>query len=160
MIKYTFKQHLMLEGIRLTPSTYGTDESTNNRQVWKYNDPSNFLETLISDNNNYYLIVIQLDTGEVKFLGCDHYSTNMSDYTTDRLSTSNPLRLMGKIFYVVAVLVQKYNLSSFKFTGADAKLTSMYSTIVNNKDFNYQMNQIHLFYIGNDNNMFTYEYRK
>jgi hypothetical protein len=152
----SLQEYLMCESIVPTPATFGMNDQTNNHKFVREIDPINHLYTLMSDNNNYYMIYFSFDNQEVDFGGSKLYSIDPTNYTNNRLYSNNVLKLLGKIFYVIAIITTKLNWDKFIFQGADPRLHQTYSIIVKNKYFLNGMKEIGFTYSGEHNGYFIF----
>ena len=149
----SFGEYLMLESFRPTPIPFGTNEDANNLE---FNSQMLSIYTLFKLYNLYYCVQFSLTDGRVGFGASEFYSQFIGDYPDSPVGTKNAFKVFNSVFYILSVLIEKYNVSEFRFTGARDGLIVVYSKLHHNKFFINELNKLGFEYKGEDRGDFIY----
>lgn len=143
-----FKEFILTEAIKPKETEFGTDGK--NR---KFLSSDRIVYTFFKDDKNSYLVAIDKDNGEVAFSSKEgEISLNSSDYDVSRKDTHNATKVFNKVFYIILIMIKKYDLDLISFDAANPALGNVYSVMVKNKKFQEELEKVgYKFYaeIGN-----------
>lgn len=143
-----FKEFILTEAIKPKETDFGTDGK--NR---KFLSSDKIVYTFIKDDKNSYLVAIDKVNGEVAFSSKEgEISLNSSDYDVSRKDTHNATKVFNKVFYIILIMIKKYDLDLISFDAANPALGNVYSVMVKNKKFQEELEKVgYKFYaeIGN-----------
>ncbi len=149
-----FSNFLISESIGPKFSKYGLNVEANDL---KYYCEDDILVTLLLQDNVYYLITIDLNTGEFKFGSSPTYSKMFIDYSFNRVGTHNAFQVFSKILYIVLSISYNKKLSTICFSGLDNSLDILYSKLVKNKYFINSIKELGYIFVGkNSNGLFIF----
>jgi hypothetical protein len=92
----------------------------------------------------------------VGFGGSDKYSSDVGDYPDSPIRTKNAFRVFNHVFYILKLIIENYNVSEFKFTGARDGLIVVYSKLHHNKFFVNELRKLGFEFKGDDKGTFVY----
>lgn len=143
-----FKEFILTEAIKPKETDFGTDGK--NR---KFLSSDKIVYTFFKDDKNSYLVAIDKVNGEVAFSSKEgEISLNSSDYDVSRKDTHNATKVFNKVFYIILIMIKKYDLDLISFDAANPALGNVYSVMVKNKKFQEELEKVgYKFYaeIGN-----------
>jgi hypothetical protein len=143
-----FKEFILTEAINPKETDFGTDGK--NR---KFLSSDKIVYTFFKDDKNSYLVAIDKVNGEVAFSSKEgEISLNSSDYDVSRKDTYNATKVFNKVFYIILIMIKKYDLDLISFDAANPALGNVYSVMVKNKKFQEELEKVgYKFYaeIGN-----------
>lgn len=143
-----FKEFILTEAIKPKETDFGTDGK--NR---KFLSSDKIVYTFFKDDKNSYLVAIDKVNGEVAFSSKEgEISLNSSDYDVSRKDTHNATKVFNKVFYIILIMVKKYDLDLISFDAANPALGNVYSVMIKNKKFQEELEKVgYKFYaeIGN-----------
>jgi len=149
--RYTLMDYILSESIRPKPTPFGINEETDNYKYLKFTDPTDDIATLFKDQNNYYMVTVRLDNGEVLLERGNFYSIDPADYSMDRYQTSNAILVFSKACYIALMLVKVAGLKQICFLESNAALGSVYKRLVYNDFFLSDLYQLGFGYAGERN---------
>ena len=117
------------------------------------------LYTFFESDGLYYCVYIQIKNGSVGFGTSETLSTNFNDYSHDRQSSKNALRVFNKFIYIALSLAAQYHVPYLRFSAADPNLDRLYSKIVNNQFVTKQIEDSGYRYMGKNNNQYIFQQR-
>lgn len=136
----TFMEYLLSESINITPTKYGTNSINGKFQIER--EPNPHVWTIFEVNDNYYLVTVILNTGEIILEHSKILSMNLSDYTMDRSKSDNVLQIFSKCIFVALLLIVYNKLDRFCFSSANIALSKIYKRLPKNPFFMEQLKRI------------------
>lgn len=149
----TLNNYLLNESIVPIETTYGTNSERNNREFHEFDD---FIVTFFEQNNMYYVVGLDIHTGEVGFGASVDDTLDTDLYNDSKFITSNPIGVFGKVFYILIKLVKYSNTDKIKFDSASFALGKIYDKLVKNKYFLKSLSDEGFKYMGNVDGSYTF----
>lgn len=149
----TLSNYLLNESIVPIKTNFGTDQNRNNNNFNSFDD---FVVTYFENNGVYYVVGLDTRTGDVGFGVSSENTFNTDDYDDSKFITSNPIRVFGKVFYVLSQLIKETNINTIRFDAANFALGKMYDKLIRNKFFIQSLNKLDFEYIGQIEGYYTF----
>ena len=163
----TFSEYLISESVKPKFTEFGTD--LKNEKWKKLND--NFFVTCFKIHKTLYMAVYRL--GYIGFYvarepeefnnlkNITNYDDFVEDYHFDRTSTHGAIIVFNNFFYVINKAILGFKPHVIRFDGNDKDLGGLYETMVKNRFFTKQVNELGYTYSGRKqigkNNFFEFE---
>jgi hypothetical protein len=129
----SFTDYILSESILPKKTSYGTDTETKNSAIGIH---KNLLWTVTKHDDNYYMVLVNKNTGECGFGVYDKWDGDFDlPFSHERKMSSNALTSFGYVWYILLEIADKHSLSQIKFDAADPKLGRVYDRMIQNKLF-------------------------
>lgn len=128
----TLNSYLLNESIVPVATEYGTNTTRDNKEINEYDG---FMVSFFEQDKLYYAVALDTTTGEVGFGVTAQHTDNVKEYDDSRVLSKSPVKVFGKVFYVLIELIKKSGVNMIQFDSANFALGKMYDKLVKNKYF-------------------------
>lgn len=104
--------------------------------------------TTFHTNNLYYQVRYDFKSKEVGF-GVSEDNINFDD---KRYRVGNAIKVFNHVIYIIERMIKEYDISEIQFSGADERLSVMYSKMVKNNSFIQYFRKHNFVYTEYNNN--------
>jgi hypothetical protein len=136
---------LLNESIVPIKTQFGTNSDRNNNSFNYFDD---FVVTFFKANNIYYVVGLDIVTGDVGFGVSNEDTIDPNEYDDSKFITSNPISVFGKVFYVLSEIIKETNTNTIQFDSANFSLGKIYDKLVKNKFFIQSLMELGFEYNG------------
>ncbi|MFW6002040.1 MAG: hypothetical protein ACOCQD_01740 [archaeon] len=150
---YMLNDYLLNESIVPIKTEYGTDRNRTNKKFYNSDD---FIVTYFEQNNLYYIVGLDKATGDVGFGVSVDDTFNIDEYDDSKFVTINPIKVFGKVFYVLSEIVKYSKANTIRFDSANFALGKIYDKLVRNKYFLQSLENLGFEYIGKVEEKYTF----
>lgn len=136
----------LMEAIDFRSVEYGTNEETNNGEIMT---GSGSQYTFFQDGGNYYAVGVD-SNGIFGFAASPEFSTNLRDYSVNRMQSASAFKVFSNVLFVLSELVRKapQQIHYLKFAAADHKLAGIYDKMVKNDRLVREVRGMGFRYVG------------
>jgi hypothetical protein len=142
----TLNDYLLNESIIPIPTDYGINKNRDDKNIIEFDG---FIISFFKQRNLYYVVGLDTTSGEVGFGVSDEDTFDTDQYDDSRFLTNSPIKVFGKVFYVLSEIIKKSNTDIVQFDSANFSLGKIYDKLVKNKYFLNSLETQGFIYSGN-----------